>query len=60
MPRTGAWLGVGRGSALIGRPDLVEAGAAVDRPVTPRGEWDHGLATAGPADRGMELPGTVG
>ena len=43
----------GRGGR--GRPDLVEAGAAVDRPVVARSKRDHGLATTAAADGGMEL-----
>ena len=40
-------------------PNLVEAGTAVDGPVVPWREWHDGLAPAGPADRGMELPRAV-
>jgi hypothetical protein len=36
-------------------PNLVEAGAAVDRPIVPGSERDHRLATATAADRGVEF-----
>lgn len=38
-----------------GRPNLVEAAAAVHGPIVPRGERDDGLAATAPADRRMEL-----
>ena len=40
-------------------PYLVEAGAAIDGSIGPWRERDHRLTTAGPTDRGVELPGSL-
>src|SRR5262245_30146911 len=49
---------LGRGRhADEARPDLVEAAAAIDRSIVPWGEWDHRLAAARRADRGVVFAG---
>ncbi len=45
----------GRGRLQRACPDLVEAGAAIHRPIVPRRERHHGLTSTRAADRRVEL-----
>ena len=52
--------GRGNGSGCGSRADLVEAGAAVDRPIVTGSERNGGLPTALAADGGVVLAGSSG